>query len=266
VKNTKTNSFLSIENVFRLSHLALKIVTTLVMWLSFFWFSWLFLKDIWSVVLSYFGDITKIFSSQILTRVGLILQFVGLFVVVPDLIKRESADRWESWFHTASKKSRNINFTMKNLLLVSPLTCFEIDGVIGFINLIGRGIFFLYLLIMVLTSGFWNMMLGPVLGKIMVTGVAIFWICGWFFLTYIYLQSKIRRMEISGLFKTTYSFFNLATIAIWFVVFIPLSLLVLIVLKALSGIAENPLEKILTRATFPFILIGTGLELIGSFV
>jgi hypothetical protein len=262
----KTEAVSVSENAFKRFHFILKIVTTSILWAGFFWLSWLLIQDIFRIFLGYFGDMSKLFSSLNLTRVGLILQFIGLFVVLPELVKRESADRWEKWFHTASKKSRSINFTIKDLFLVSPLTCFETEGAIGLINLIGRGLYFFYLLVMIITFGFWNMISGPILGKIMVTGITVFWIFGCFFLTYTYLTSTMRGIELSNSFRSTYSFFNLATIGIWFVVFISISLIVLVVLKALRGIAENPLEKILTQATFPFIFIGTGLELIAAFV
>jgi hypothetical protein len=204
---------------------------------------------------------------QVLNQLGLILQFIGIFIVFPELIRREDAQKWEHWFHKVGETGRKIEFSIRDLIWISPAAWLEIDGIRGLINLITRGINFYFLGIVTTPLDYWNLIRGTTFDKIILAGPPIIIVYSWLLLTLIYYFRKYRlKRESSKGLLLAYGVLNLFMIGGWLFFYVPVGLLTLVILISLRGIAQNSLEKILTRATFPFILFGTLFELIAAFI
>ena len=204
-----------------------------------------------------------LFSDVNINRLGLVFQMVGLISVVPELSKRTDIERWERWFHVAGEKSEKSRFSLKDLLWISPKFWFETRGEIGLVNLISRLLAMVYSLIIIvpiffnrITSEGYFLGLAPI---IIFLALDVFW----FLITCLDISLAMRNQKLNSDLMIVYSFLNFGLlISIFF--YIPVALLVLIVMGLLGKIARNPIETILVKATFPFVLIGTVLEFIST--
>ena len=242
-----------------------KVITTIALWGAAF----VLLLEIWHGLQNVFAALpSNLFMSLLnntsITRLGLIFQLVGLIVVLPELSKRANVEKWERWFHSASETSQGIQLALRDLFRISPWFWLQTKGGIGLVNLISRGITVIYTLFAIIPI-FWNRIQsgGVIVGAGFILFVLIMDIL-WIYMTWIVISSALQNKSMDFDFMFLYSFLNFGLmVSIFF--FIPVAIFVIIVLRQLRGIAMNPLETILTKATFPFVLIGTGMELAATF-
>jgi len=201
-------------------------------------------------------------------RLGLILQFVGIFSALPELVKRSNSERWEKWFHNVDPNKRIVKFSIRNLFLIEPADILMTRGTFGLINLVSRSIMFYFLAIAL--QALWKNVSSfdfniefPVRGQVSILSV---FLTVWLFSTLYDLRNALRNVESSKGFRLFYLLPSSPLIAISPFIYIPTAFMVLIVLSALRGISEYSIEQIITRTTFPFVLLGSLLELLATFM
>lgn len=244
--------------------LTFKIATSIFLWgLSIVMFREVALS-LWIFLIEIYPNLIKILlSSENVTRLGLIFQLVGVIAVLPEISKRQNIDQWERWIRTAGEKSEGLSFSFKDLFLIPPSFWFESKGVVRLVNIISQGMVILYFTIN-LVPHLWHRAINE---NFLAYGGAIFLQLSlyalWVHATWLDVSLAQEGKELhKGCFYWYISISVLPAI----IFFVPVALVILIVLELLRRIALNPIEIILTRATFPFILFGTLLELIASFI
>lgn len=243
-----------------------KVITTLALWAAAF----VILLEIWRGIQNVFATLpsnlfVSLLNSTNITRLGLIFQLVGLIAVLPEISKRVKVEKWERWLHSTSESSQGIQFTFSDLFRISPWFWLQTRGGIGLVNMLSRGVTVIYTLFTVIPI-FWNRIQS---GDLIVSAGLILIILMidilWIYMTWMVITSALQNKNLSFDFMFLYSFLNFGLIVSVFF-FVPVAILVIVVIRQLQGIARNPLETILTKATFPFVLIGTVMELVATFL
>jgi hypothetical protein len=199
-----------------------------------------------------------------LNRIGLILQSIGLFSILPDLLGKKDAIVWEKRLRLMGKK---INFEnasiIKTTLTLSTDMLSQTTGVVGFVGQISRVLAFIslnFIAIYFYRSDYSNSILFDILG-IAILLSAYSWL-----LTelspYIFQVQNNQSSNKSLRIIRIVNMFVCGGVAF----FIPLLILVLPIANLLSWITKHNLKTVFATITFPFILLGTLLQLIGSFL
>ncbi len=244
--------------------LVIKLIPGIVLWGVGLWYFWILASSLYKFLIST-SIIEIILNGKNINRLGLIFQFVGLLAVFPELLRRSNSQKWERWFHSISEQSQNVQFSIKDLIFISPLFWLQTRGVTGLVNIISKGFAFFIAVTNVIPLVWSNAQAEPdLMGEISVFFLALFYY-GWLIMTVFDVSFAMRGIKPSRDFQLFYGLTSFTLIISAFI-FIPIALLVLVVLNSLRGIAKYPIDKILARATFPFVFLGMLLEFIASFL
>jgi hypothetical protein len=200
-----------------------------------------------------------------LNRSGLILQLLGIFSVLPDLLEKKQEEIWEKRLALFGTKLNRDNFSFMNLMRTITFTFIgRAEGLIGFVIYVSNIISFVTIHILIFFTFPWA--LGSTYKPMLLLSTALF--LG----AYSWLISEILFRRFHPEDDVAWSFAVRILRAFMFLacggvfVFFPVLIISLPIAYLLKWSSRHSLRFVFITVTFPFILIGTLCQLVASFL